>query len=69
LEQFDAVLGFMDLSAHEMGQEVDAFAERREKARKDKNRELVDRLYEKLLERGIEIIDTREGAACRKPKR
>jgi cysteinyl-tRNA synthetase len=58
----------MDLSSHELGQEVEVLIEKREKAGKDKNGELTARLREMLKEMEIEIIDTREGPAYRELK-
>jgi cysteinyl-tRNA synthetase len=69
LEGIDSVLGVMDLAAPEVDQEVKALIEKREQARKDKDWESADRLRWELSERGIEIIDTKEGPVWREVKR
>jgi cysteinyl-tRNA synthetase len=46
-----------------------ALIERREQARKDQDWETADRLRRELRERGIEIIDTKEGPVWREVKR
>ncbi|UCF82257.1 MAG: cysteine--tRNA ligase [Desulfobacteraceae bacterium] len=69
LERIDSVLGVMDFAAPEVGQEVEALIEKREKARKNKDWESADGLRRELREMGIEIIDTKEGPMWREVKR
>ncbi|MFC1883501.1 cysteine--tRNA ligase [Thermodesulfobacteriota bacterium] len=66
MELVNSVLGVMDLSPPEQDKEVEALVKKREEARANKDWEASDRLRKDLLDRGIEVIDTKEGPVWRK---
>ena len=66
LKGIDAVLGVMDLELPKPEEQVQDLIEKREAARRDKDWERADRIRQELRERGIELIDTRDGTVWRK---
>ncbi len=61
LSQIDSVIGIMHLEAGPSDKEVESIIQAREEARKAGNWEMADSLRKKLLERGIEVSDTKQG--------
>ena len=66
LRQIDSVLRVMRLEPEEADETVESIVYEREQARKDKDWERADGLRRKLLEMGIEVLDTREGPVWQK---
>ena len=61
LERIDSVLGVIDLAVPDVGQYEEELIKKREHARKNKDWESADRLRQELKDKGIEIIDTKDG--------
>ena len=66
LKQVDSVLGVLRLEPEEADAPVEAIVQEREEARKSKDWERADQLRRRLLEMGIEVLDTREGPVWKK---
>jgi cysteinyl-tRNA synthetase len=66
MEMVNSVLGVMDLNPPEQDREVEALVKKREEARAKKDWETSDRIRKELLDKGIEVVDTKEGPVWRK---
>jgi cysteinyl-tRNA synthetase len=66
LQGIDSVLGIMSLEPPQADEGTAALIREREKARKEKNWAIADRIRNQIKEMGIEIIDTREGTRWRR---
>jgi len=66
LHQIDSVLGVLRLAPEEGNASVEAMVKEREEARKKKDWDRADSLRQRLLEMGIEILDTRDGPVLQK---
>ncbi len=66
LHQIDSVLGVLRLEPEEGNASVEALVKEREEARKKKDWDRADSLRQRLLEMGIEILDTRDGPVLQK---
>ena len=68
LEKIDQVLGVMDLEPAKTDKDIETLIEKREQARKAKDWDTADALRRELKEKGVTIVDTKEGPAWRKVK-
>ncbi len=66
LKKIDQVFGIMDLKSAESDKDIEALVLQREQARTNKDWDAADSLRRKLKEKGVEILDTKEGAIWRK---
>ncbi|MBW2093888.1 MAG: cysteine--tRNA ligase [Deltaproteobacteria bacterium] len=66
LKQIDSTLGVLRLEPEEPDASVEAIVLEREEARKNKDWERADDLRRRLLEMGVEVLDTRDGPVWRK---
>ena len=66
MKEFDMVLGVMDFSQEKIPDEVMALVDQREKAREDKDWDKADALRKKVMSKGYEIEDTKEGPLVKK---
>jgi cysteinyl-tRNA synthetase len=66
MELINSVLGVIDLNPPEEDKEVEEMIKKREEARAAKDWETSDRLRNDLLQKGIEVVDTKDGPAWRK---
>jgi cysteinyl-tRNA synthetase len=66
LKRIDAVLGVMDLGPAERDEDLESTIREREEARAKKDWKRADEIRQTLQEKGIEVIDTREGPVWRK---
>ncbi|MEM2933171.1 MAG: cysteine--tRNA ligase [Candidatus Pacearchaeota archaeon] len=64
--KFDSVLGLQLGKEEEIPQEILKLVQEREKARKDKNFKLADKIREEIKEKGFSIEDTPEGPKVKK---
>jgi cysteinyl-tRNA synthetase len=68
LKVINAVIGVMDLEPRERDEEIEAMVKERAQARKEKDWARADRIRDKLLDMGIEVVDAREGSIWRRVK-
>ena len=68
LDGIDQVMGVLNLEPAEMDEEVEALITQREQARKNKDWDKADMLRKRLIEKGVEVIDTKEGPVWRTVK-
>jgi cysteinyl-tRNA synthetase len=61
LGRVNSVLGIMNLEPPPADEEVEALIRMREEARKKKEWEVADNLRERLREKGIDVVDAKEG--------
>ncbi len=66
LLKFDSVLGVMNYQKEEVPKEIVALAEKRVKAKKEKNWVEADKLREEIKKKGFVIDDTKEGYLLKK---
>jgi cysteinyl-tRNA synthetase len=66
LNSINSVLEVMDLEPMEGNVEIEALVKKREKARKIKDWAEADQIRQELRDRGIEVIDTKDGSIWRK---
>lgn len=66
LKGINSVLEVMDLEPMKGDKEIEGLLTEREQARKDKDWPRADRIRRELRDRGVEVIDTRDGAIWRK---
>jgi len=69
LERIDQVLGVMDFEPADEDKDIESLIKKREQSRKAKDWDKADTLRRELEEKGITIIDTKEGPVWRKAKR
>ena len=65
LKEINSILGVMDFEIKELDESVEELIAKRDKARKAKNWDQADRIRQELLDKGVEIIDTKEGTIWR----
>jgi cysteinyl-tRNA synthetase len=65
MERVNTVLGVIDLEPPRLERDLEILIEKRARAREAKEWETADRLRRELKERGIEVIDTKEGTVWR----
>jgi cysteinyl-tRNA synthetase len=68
LRAVDAVLGVMSLEPPAKDRELEAVIGKREKARKEKDWSTADQIRDELRQKGIELIDTKEGTMWRRDR-
>ncbi|PIP47314.1 MAG: cysteine--tRNA ligase, partial [Deltaproteobacteria bacterium CG23_combo_of_CG06-09_8_20_14_all_51_20] len=61
LERVDSVLGILVLSKPSQAHDIEALLKERENARNNKDWQKADSIREELKQRGVEIIDTKNG--------
>jgi cysteinyl-tRNA synthetase len=61
-------MGVMDLEPAELDEAVETLITQREQARDNKEWDTADMLRKRLKEKGIEVIDTKEGPVWKKVK-
>ena len=66
LNGINSVLEVMDLEPMKGNEEIEALVKQREEARKVKDWPRADQIRRELRDRGIEIIDTKDGSIWRK---
>ena len=66
LDRINSVLGIMDLKPTDADPEVEAFIEKRELARRQKDWTTADHLRGEMAKMGIEVIDTQDGPRWRR---
>jgi len=66
LKKFDNVLGIMKFKSEKIPSEITELAEKRLKARNNKNWEESDKLRDEIKEKGYEILDEKEGYRLKK---
>ncbi len=64
--EFDKVLGIMDFKEEIIPKEIEKLAEKRLKARKEKDWKLADMLRDEIIKKGYSIEDTKEGYVLKK---
>ena len=69
LERIDQVLGVMDFEPADEDKDIESLIKKREQSRKAKDWDKADTLRRELEEKGITIIDTKEGPVWRKTKK
>ena len=65
LKEINSILGVMDFEIKELDESVEELIAKRDKARKAKNWDQADRIRQELRDKGVEIIDTKEGTIWR----
>jgi cysteinyl-tRNA synthetase len=68
LAGIDQVMGIMDLEPAELDEAVESLITQREQARDNKEWDTADMLRKRLKEKGVEVIDTKEGPVWKKVK-
>ena len=66
MKKFDSVLGVIDFKQQEIPKEIIELKNKREKARKDKDFELADKLRDEIISKGYIIEDTSKGPKIKK---
>jgi cysteinyl-tRNA synthetase len=66
LLKFDSVLGVMNFEREEIPKRIIELAEKRLKAKKEKNWAEADKIREEIKEKGYTIDDTKEGYLLKK---
>ncbi len=66
LKKIDSVLAVMDFEEEEVPKQITELAEKREKARKEKDFKLADKIREEITKKGYIIEDTKEGPRLKK---
>jgi len=68
LDGINQVMGVMDLEPAEVDEAVETLIRQREEARQHKDWGSADMLRKKLKQKGVEVIDTKEGPVWKKVK-
>ena len=68
LKKIDQVLGVLDFEPADVDKDIEILVEKREQARKAKDWDTADSLRRKLEEKGVTIVDTKEGPVWRKAR-
>ncbi len=66
MDMFDSVLGIIEKEDLNITDEIRTLVDEREKARAEKDWKKADEIRDKLAEKGITVVDTKEGPVCKK---
>ena len=67
MKKFDSVLGVIDFEQkQDISDEIEELIKQRDKARASKDWQKADKIRDELKQKGIELIDTKEGTKWKK---